>query len=273
WTLGAYTTRQTRLDALFDGDVTRLYDHREYGLLGGFQYPLGAYEYITTLLRVGGVRRDNFSDSTLAEAWNSVNPGTELLLSPVLTFGFDQIQYELYSGPIRGFGLLVEAQTDYFPGRSYASERLRLDVAQYQQLWGRTLLAIQGMAGFSFNLTDGPDFRNPFLVSSDDMFRAYSFADDRLRGNYLLGVKTEFRFPIGEIFGFEPLRGIVSADYGSIWRKLSSIGSGLTSSWSAGFAFNIPPISLSFLVSQPIKVSNGIAESSVLHFTLRYLYL
>ncbi|NDD92745.1 hypothetical protein EBZ37_11740, partial [bacterium] len=169
WTLGAYTTRQTRLDALFDDDVTRVYDYREYGLLAGLQYPVGAYQYITATLRVGGARRDNFSDGALVESWNSVNPGTELMFSPSIGFGFDQIQYELYTGPIRGFGFLLEAQTEYFPGRSYASERLRLDIAQYEQLWGRTLLAIHGLAGTSFNLTDGTDFRNPFLVSNQSI--------------------------------------------------------------------------------------------------------
>jgi hypothetical protein len=273
WTLGAYTTRQARLDAIYDGNTTRLYDYREFGLLGGIQYPLGAFSYTGALLRVGGARRDNFDDATLAAEWNRLNPGTEFVLSPTLMYGFDQIQYELFSGPIRGFGLLLEAETDYFPGRAFATERLRLDVAQYEQLWGRSLLAIQGMAGFSFNLTEGTDFRNPFLVSSDDIFRAYSFGDDRLRGNYLVGAKTELRFPVGEFFGFEPLRGILSADYGSIWRKFRDISSGATASYSGGFAFNIPPLSFSFLLSKPIRVAPGIEEASVFHFTLRYLYL
>jgi hypothetical protein len=273
WTLGAYTTRQARLDAIFDGNTTRLYDYREFGLLGGIQYPLGAFSYTGALLRAGGARRENLDDATLATEWNRLNPGTEFVLSPTLMYGFDQIQYELFTGPIRGFGLLLEAETDYFPKRAFATERFRLDVAQYEQLWGRSLLAIQGMAGFSFNLTEDTDFRNPFLVSSDDMFRAYSFGDDRLRGNYLLGVKTELRFPIGELFGFEPLRGILSADYGSIWRKFRDISSGGTASYSGGFAFNIPPLSFSFLVTEPVRVAPGIEESSVFHFTLRYLYL
>ncbi len=273
WTLGAYTTRQARLDALFDGDTTRLYDYREFGMLGGIQYPLGAFSYAGALLRVGGARRENFGDPALAAEWNRLNPGTEFLLSPTLVYGVDQIQYELFTGPIKGFGLLAEAETHFFPGRGFATERLRLDIARYSQLWGRSLLAIQGMAGFSFNLTEGVDFRNPFLVSSDDMFRAYSFGDDRLRGNYLLGVKTELRFPIGEIFGFEPLRGIVAADYGSIWRQFRDISSGGTSSVSGGFAFNLPPLSFSFLLTNPIRVAPGILESNVFHFTLRYLYL
>lgn len=273
WTVGAYTTNQLRLDAQFNGSDTRLYEYREYGGLAALQYPLGAFSYLGGILRVGGASRQNFSDSTLEEQWNALNPGREFLLSPTLFYGVDRVQYELFSGPIRGFGLLAEAQTDYFPGRGYVTERLRLDVAHYQQLWGRSLLAFQGMGGFSFNLTDGPDLRNPFLVSSDDMFRAYSFADDRLRGNYLLGAKAELRFPIGSLFKFEPLRGIVATDFGSVWRTFPDIASGATASYSGGMAFNIPPLSFSFLLSKPLRVAEGIQESSVFHFTLRYLYL
>ena len=78
---------------------------------------------------------------------------------------------------------------------------------------------------------------------------------------------------MGELFGFEPLRGIVAADYGSIWREFREIGGGGTASASGGFALNIPPLSFSFLVTRPIRVAPGIEESGVLHFTLRYLYL
>jgi outer membrane protein assembly factor BamA len=225
------------------------------------------------VLRLGAAQRKDVDTPEIEAAWNSLNPGREFLIAPTLSYGFDGIQYELFSGPLRGFGLLLEAETNYFPARAFATERVRLDLAQYQQLWGRSLLAIQGIAGFSFNLTDGTDFRNPFFVSSDDIFRAYSFNDDRLRGNYLLGAKTEFRFPIGELFKFEPLRGILAADYGSVWRRWRDIDAGATASWSSGVAFNIPPLSFSFLFSRPIRVAEGIQEASVFHFTLRYLYL
>ena len=78
-----------------------------------------------------------------------------------------------------------------------------------------------------------------------------------------------------------PLRGLLAADLGSIWREsdqtLRRISQGGTSSWSSGFAFNIPPISFSFLFTRPLRVATIPAgpegESSVFHFTLRYLYL
>ncbi|MEN9724484.1 MAG: hypothetical protein RJB38_2470 [Pseudomonadota bacterium] len=273
WTVGAYTTQQSRLDALFDGSSTRLYDYREAGILGGIQYPTGTTSYWGGVLRFGSAKRENFSDASRSADWNALNPGREWVIAPSINYGFDQIQYELYSGPLRGFGFLIDAQTDYFPKRGYASERLRLDVAHYQQLWGRSLLALQGLAGFSFNWTEGPDFRNPFFVSSDDIFRAYSFGDDRLRGNYLLGAKAELRFPLGAVFGFEPLRGLGAIDYGSIWREFPKVASGISASSSLGFALNLPPISFSFLASRPLRIAEGIQESSVIHFTLRYLYL
>lgn len=282
WTLGAYHSRALRLDSIFSSNTdTLLYRHDETGALGAYQYPLGAFQYVTGGLRVAHVNRSGFSDEAISPLWEAVNPGGEWLVAPTLSYGLDHIEYELYSGPIKGFGLLLEAGTEWFPGRKYASERLRLDVAHYQQLWGRSLLALHGLGGFSFSLSDGPDFRNPFYVSSDDIFRAYSFSDERLRGNYVLGAKAELRFPVGELFGFEPLRGIVAADLGSIWRDsdrtLRRISQGATSSWSSGFAFNIPPISFSFLVTRPIRVASRpagpSADQSLVHFTLRYLYL
>ncbi|MFN7685045.1 MAG: hypothetical protein ACK5QT_06500 [Oligoflexia bacterium] len=272
WTLGAYHQRNLRLDSsLVQGGSTALYRSDETGVLGAVQYPLGAYQYGSTVLRLARVQRADTLE------------GAEFLLGPSFSYGLDLIEYELFSGPIQGFGFLVETGTEWFPARGYANQRLRLDVARYFRLWGRSLLAVQGLAGASFNLTDpltgGQDYRNPFYVSGDDLFRAYSFGDDRLRGNYLLGVKTELRFPIGEIIGFEPLRGLLAADAGSIWRRWDAlsqqISRGATASWSTGFAFNIPPISFSFLFSHPLRVAPAPTpiESSVFHFTLRYLYL
>jgi hypothetical protein len=265
WTLGAYHQRTLRLSATADPQPTALgtslYRSDESGVLGALQYPLGPYQYGSGVLRIGRVQRPGFSPE-----------GPDLLVGPAVSYGVDLIEYELFSGPIRGFGLLAEAATEWLPTRGVASERLRLDVARYLRLWGRSLLALQAVAGASLQLTEGEDLRNPFLVSSDDLFRAYPFNDDRLRGNYLVGAKSELRFPLGELIRFAPLRGILAADFGSIWGK-NRIADGATASWSTGIAFNIPPVSFSFLTSRPLRVADGPRDSSVFHFTLRYLYL
>ena len=59
-------------------------------------------------------------------------------------------------GRLTGAGLLAEAQTDYFPARGFATERLRLDIAQYEQLWGRSLLALQAMVFLGSTPIGGP---------------------------------------------------------------------------------------------------------------------
>ena len=266
WTLGAYHQRTLRLDAAAPIGEPALFRSDESGVLGALQYPLGPYQYGSGVLRLGRVSRPGFSPT-----------GPDFIVGPALSYGVDLIEYEFFTGPIRGFGLLAEAATEWLPSRGVASERLRLDLARYFRLWGRSLLALQGVAGASLNLTGGADLRNPFFVSSDDLFRAYSFNDDRLRGNYLLGAKSELRFPLGELIGFAPLRGILAADLGSIWRKPDDlarrISEGATASWSTGFAFNIPPVAFSFLFSRPLRVADGPMEEKLFHFTLRYLYL
>ena len=197
------------------------------------------------------------------------------MLAPSVSWGVDHVQYELFSGPIKGYGWLIEAGTELFPSMGIATERLRFDASYYLKLWGRSLLATHVMGAHSFTLSAGgpasPDLHNPFYVSSDDIFRAYSFDDDRLRGDSLLGAKSELRFPLGEAIG------LLAADIGSIWSSDRTLGTGVTSSWSSGFCFNIPPLGFSFLFSRPLRVAPDPTgrpmDSSVFHFTLRYLYL
>ena len=181
WTTGAYAIVQPRLDRIFPSDdFIRTYLHREYGVLGALQYPLSTFSYVDTEIRIGGVKRSDISDPAVAAEWEARNPGTEVLLSPVLRWGYDGILYETFSGPLKGFGILAESETSIFPKRQTVAERVRLDAARYFQLTGRTILALQAMSGASW----GKDFGNPFLISSDDILRGYNFFDTRLYGNF-----------------------------------------------------------------------------------------
>lgn len=269
WTLGAYRTFQERLDNIYSDGAIYTYINREFGALGALQYPLGGYSYVDIGLRLAGVNRGDFSNGTLAPAWEAQNPGGEFMAAPIFRLGYDRIQYEAYSGPLRGFGTLLELDTSWYPDRKVLNKRVRADVAQYWQLWGRSVLAFQLIGAAAF----GDEFKNSFLVSSEDILRAYPFADSRLYGNYLLAGKTEIRFPVGSLFGFPPLRGIVGADLGTVYVKPGDFFNRAASSTTLGFALNVPPISLQFLFSNPIRTAPGPQDSSVFHFTLRYLYL
>jgi hypothetical protein len=269
-TTGAYHIVQSRLDNVFPDDgFTRIFLHREYGALAAYQYPLTTFSYLDLELRLAGVTRSDFSDPTLEPEWERINPGTELMAAPMVRLGYDRILYEAYTGPLKGFGILLESDTSLFANRESLSERLRLDAAYYLQTWGRTVVAFQAVTGASW----GGRFRNPFFVSSDDILRAYYFGDDRLRGNYLAAAKTEVRFPIGSLFGFPPLRGLAAYDYGSIFRHPRDAERNITSSITGGLTLNIPPININFLLSFPQKVAPGPMDKTVFHFTLRYLYL
>lgn len=271
WTTGGYYVLQPRLDsdfALSSGPAS--YIHREFGGLVALQYPLGPFTYIDAELRLGGVNRTDFDqvNGQLA-AWNAVNPGLEFLAAPMLRFGYDRVLYEAYSGPLEGFGFLAESDTSLFPRRGAVIQRLRLDVAQYFQLFGPTVLALQGIAGGTW----GGNFKGSFLLSSDDILRAYPFGDDRLFGDYLIATKAELRFPIGSFFGFPPLRGLAAFDIGSIFNDRGELGKFVTSSTTGGLSLNLPPISFNFMLSFPQRTAPGPRDSTVAHFTLRYLYL
>ena len=270
WLSGAYFTTQARLDTVIDDDFARTYLYREAGVLGVLQYPLGAFTYVDFELRLGGVKRGDLDDPARVAEWNSKNPGTEFLASPMVRLGYDRILYELYTGPLQGYGLLLESDTSVFPGRQSLSQRLRLDGSLYIQAVGRTVIAFQTLAGASF----GGTFNNPFFVSSDDILRAYPFGDDRLRANYVAAGKAELRFPIGTFFGFPPLRGLVGYDYGTLFNRKNQVERNITSSLTGGINLNIPPIALSFLLSNPLRVAPGETfEEPVIHFLFRYLYL
>lgn len=270
WTAGAYRIAQERLDPIFsDGDVYT-YIHKEFGVLGKIQYPLGAFSFVDAGIRVGGVRRDDFSDQALDPEWEAQNPGSEFLVAPLLRLGYDRVLYEPLVGPLKGFSALIEGDTTYYPDREAVAERVRLDLAQYWQLFGsRTVFALQGLAAAAF----GDEFRNSFLVSSDDILRAYSFDDDRLFGNYVVAGKAEARFPFGSLIGFPPLRGLLGADIGSVFTRSGQIGKKVASSYTVGLTLNIIPFSLNILSSFPVRVAPGPKEDTVWHFTLRYLYL
>jgi hypothetical protein len=270
WTLGAYNIIQTRLDELFPSDdVVRTFLHREYGALGAVQYPLTAFSYVDLTMRAAGVSRSEFSDPALAPEWNAMNPGNELLLSPVVRLGFDHIFYELFTGPLKGYGVLLEGETSYYPQRSDISERFRIDASYYLQTVKRMVLAFQGVAGASV----GGTYRNPFFISSDDILRGYEFGDPRLLGNYVMAGKTELRFPIGSIFNFPPLRGFLGYDIGSIFSHRADIGRNIEQSATMGLSLNFPPISVNFMQSYRLDAAPGPVDKHIFHFTFRYLYL
>jgi len=269
WTLGAYHVLIPSLDTLFRDNVIRTYTHREFGVLGALQYPVNVFSYLEMELRFAGVNRQDFSDPVLLPQFEALNPGLEFLIAPTVRLGYDRIIYNPFAGPIEGPGALLESSTSYYPGRSSVTQTFRLDASYYQRVAGTSVLAFQTLGAAAF----GESFPNSFLISSDDILRAYGFLDNRLLGNYVIAGKTEFRFPIGTVFRFPPLRGLLFADIGSVFRDRDEIGLRVSSSYGAGLNLNIPPLSLAFIVAKPVRVAPGPEDNSVTHFTLRYLYL
>jgi hypothetical protein len=270
WTSGAYRIVQPRVDAIFmDDDQIRTYFHEETGGVLALQLPLNGFQYVDINLRGGSINRTRFNDPQLREKWEERNPGREFMLSPTLRYGYDRVLFEPITGPIGGFGLLLESDSSYFPARNSLAQRFRLDGSQYFRIWGSSVLALRAITGAAFM----GEFRNPFIVSSDDILRAYPFLDERLFGNYLAVAKAELGFPIGAAFGFPFLRGIAAYDYGTVAQRTDLLGKNISSSYSAGLALNIPPLAIQLLLSFAGEVAPGPAlDLPIFHFTLRYLY-
>lgn len=270
WTIGIYREMFPMLDTIFPQTrPVKTYLHREWGILGAIKYPFNPFTFTDFELRVAGVNRTGFSDPSLKDSWQSLNPGSELLLAPTLRLGYDRLIYETYTGPLKGFGALLEVESNIHPMRRAFSHRIRADLSNYWNFPGRTVLQIQGVAATTW----GDRYRNSFLVSSDDILRAYPYSDDRLYGDSLIAWKTEFRFPIGSLLGLPFLRGLLAYDLGSVFSDQKDIGYHIASSTTAGLTLNIAPLSINLMVSHPIREANGPSQSQVWHFTLRYLYL
>ena len=264
WNLGGYHILQPRLDNLFPSDqLIRTYVQRETGFVSSIQYPLGAFSYIDLTYRMAGVNRSSFSDPSLQTDWQSQNPGLELLMAPVIRFGYDRVLYETFAGPLEGYGFLIESETNYFPRRASLNQRARLDFSYYLQILPRTVLVLQTVAGGSW----GGSFRNGFLVSSDDILRAYPPFDRHLFGNYLLATKAELRLPIGSLVRLPILWGILAYDYGSIFARKENLGRNITSSASWGINLSLPPLSITFLFAYPQRTAPDFrTNDSTFHF-------
>lgn len=272
WNVGAYNIVQSRLDTLLLNSYSfNTYLHHEAGGVFDYEYPLNAFSFLDLGARLANVDRTHYSDASLAPLWQTMNPGNEFMIAPVLRLGFDQVLYEAYAGPIRGYGVMLESEVDFFPNRQNSTNsRVRLDLAYYLQPSKDTVLAIESIAGASW----GGAFKNSFFLLSDDIFRGYPIYDPRLYGDYVLGAKLEFRFPIGDFFRFPLLRGILGIDYGSIFTHKDNFISNIASSYTTGLNLNIPPLSIAFLGSFPDRTAPGPPiHTPVIHFLLRYLYL
>lgn len=270
WTLGAYREIFPRLDNIFPRtSPVRTYLHREAGILGSIKYPFDPFSFLDVELRIASVNRGNFSDPPLYPSWQALNPGSELLLAPTLRLGYDRLIYETFSGPLKGFAALFEIDSSFYPRRSAISHRVRADISNYWHLPGRTVLQLQGIGATTW----GDRYRNTFFVSSDDILRAYPFNDERLYSDSLLAWKSELRFPIGSLFSFPYLRGLIAYDLGTNFSKLREFNSNVSSSVTGGLTFNIPPISMNLMLSHPLREAPGPQDHSIWHFTLRYLYL
>lgn len=270
WTMGIYRGIFSRVDNQFSQeDMIRTYLRQEYGALGAFEYPFGPFSFMDLELRIGGVDRTDYSDPAFSAQWEATNPGNEFMISPMSRLGYDRVLYEPITGPLRGYSAMVEYDASYYPDRGALSNRMRIDGSYYWNITRRFVLALRAVGGAAW----GDTFTDSFLVSSDDIMRGYEFNDPRLYGNYLAAADAEFRFPIGSLFNFPFLRGLLAADVGSVSIKGDQLTKNVSSSCSEGISLDLPPLAINFLLSQPIRTAPGPSVSgSVFHFTLRYLY-
>jgi len=268
WTMGLYYFSLPRVDFSDDGIIRNdYYLHKEGGVSIGARYPFGAFYYGEAILGFARVSRSNYVVPDTTINFQARFPGDDWTLSPTFRLGRDRILYETFTGPISGYGVMLESVFNIYTGGGSLARRYRLDGSYYLRILGPTVLALEGILG----IAEG-DLVNPFYVSSDDILRAYRFGDVRLIGKYLAATRTELRFPIGLLFKAPVIRGMVGLDYGSVFNATRQAGTNVTSAFSTGFLFNLPPLSIGFVWTKPLRAAPGPIDNSLFHFTLRYLY-
>jgi len=162
--------------------------------------------------------------------------------------------YEDYSARIVGFGVSTDT-TDhpFYPTEGYKNDvylemglkmlggdsqfaKLRLSHSRYFELFdGGYVFAVRGLGGrtLSGELEENEEFK----IGGANTLRGYSYgADDTLRGDNMLVVNAEFRFPI-----VERVTGVVFTDWGKAWDSSETLKlTDLNNSFGVGVRLDTP---------------------------------
>jgi len=240
WALALSHYVQLQFDTL---DRTLSFFQRQFGLSGELRFPLDRYQRFDVDLTLGGINRfcltdegtggpvcDGFQASHPAyptEAdWARTNDGFTPVLTPSVRYGFDNVRFDPYTGPIDGSSILLELGGSWLPSRSAVNGYARGDLSTWLRIVGRANLMLRLAGGTSFAPNDaGRAWAQTWWVSSADNLRGFYPLDFAyLVGLHYYVANAELQFPLEwllRLLFFEYLEGVLALDFGSVfdhWR-------------------------------------------------------
>lgn len=239
WGASAFQDFRYRIDETFEDEPPFLSFERFYGGRGLVRYPFNQFAYLQFALGAGGttyflpetskarLQEDSpaGAPSEREQRWRQLNDSPRLQTEGEVSFGFDSIQYQRQTGPLRGSSLLLSLTGDYQPEYDVTFGSARLDGESYLPLYDRINLFLRLGAGTSF----GDRLARQFFLSSFYTLRGVPFRDPSFLLGRNFGYSTlELQFPLNFLvrIPFIDIEGIAGADFGGVggdfegmWRR------------------------------------------------------
>ncbi len=194
--------------------------------------PVGEISRARLTLRMEDKKYD-YKDEEETEA--DLPPGYK---NRIVGFGFNTNTMDHPFNPTEGYknDAYLEFGLPVLGGES-AYSKMRFDHSRYFQVKdGGYVFALRGLGGrlVSGSFKDDEKFR----IGGADTLRGYSYGDDKLdlKGDHMLVMNAEFRFPI-----IEKITGVLFTDWGTTWDQgsLFSLGD-LKNSYGLGVRLDTP---------------------------------
>jgi hypothetical protein len=246
WILGGFHFVQQNVDSL---DPNLAYYQRDFGVVGALRYPLDRFRRIETELTLGGVERYCLTDfsgavTLLCEGiaitrgpyvstadWEDRNGGVNFQVSPTVRYGYDTIRYDQLTGPLAGGSLLLELGGGYLPGPRALHGFFRADAQKFWQLLGRSNFMLRAAGGTAFSLDEKSRVweKSFWLTAADNLRGFYPLDTEFLIAQHYYVLNAELQFPLDPLIRlaiFNYLEGIAALDFGGVFNRFDSGGSG-----------------------------------------------
>ena len=248
WALALSHYVQLQVDAL---DPTLTFYQRQFGLSGELRLPLNRYQRFDLGLMLGGINRFCLTDNLYylpvcaglqplghpaypSDAdWYGTNGGFTPALTPSVRYGFDNVRFDPFTGPIDGLSLLLELGGSWLPTRSAVNGFVKGDFSTWFRIVGRANLMLRLAGGASFAPNDvGLAWAQMWWISAPDNLRGFYPLDlDFLVGRHYYVANAELQFPLEwliRMLFFDYLEGVLALDFGGVFNQWNTTVDPLT---------------------------------------------
>lgn len=246
---GAFHFVQPQIDRL---DPALEYYQRDFGVIGAIRHPIDRFRRVDLELMLGGTQRycltDFSGNSTLVcegispfgesytgpyagpnptAEWKDRNGGVNPIVSPTIRYGYDNIRYDIATGPVDGSSFLLEVGGSYLPTRSALNGFARADAERYWRISGRANFSLRFAGGSSFSPNEKSRvWEKSFWLTAADNLRGYYPLDNAwLIGPHYYVANAELQLPLDpliRLFIFDYIEGVAALDFGGVFDRWES---------------------------------------------------